>query len=362
MRILIDLTALSYHMTGIERFALCVTKELLEQDKKNEFILLFRDEIYPDFNDYVDGTRVRARILHGNHKLLFFQIVIPFNLYRIKADRYCFFAFPGPLLFKSKYIYNTIHDMGRWDQPIGEKPLNLFYFKTTESHALRVAKKVFTVSQFSKERIMSIAGLTDDKVEVVYNGITDKITDSIKDFSEVKDRYGLPDRYIMFLSTLQPRKNLQLLLEAYSDIKSKVNYGLVLVGRKGWEVDELLHKYSLDSDIVVTGYVPDEDIAAIYKKALCFVFPTLYEGFGIPPVEALSMGCPVISSDSSCMKEVLMDQAVFFKDNDGKELENLLEKLDSFVDKMPRELNEFQKVNYSYGASAEKILEVLKEQ
>lgn len=359
MRILIDLTALSYHMTGIERFALCVTKEMLEIDKVNEYILLFRNDVYEDLRAYVDGERITAKVIHGNHKMLFFQIVIPFTLYGIKADRYCFFAFPGPLLFRNKHIYNTIHDMGRWDQPIGEKPLNLFYFKTTEGHALRAARKVFTVSQFSKDRIVTIAGLDPDRVEVVYNGITDKITDSSSSFDNVKNRYDLPDKYIMFLSTLQPRKNLKLLLEAYSEIKDKVDYGLVLVGRKGWEVDELLHKYSLDEDIVVTGYVPDEDIAVIYRNALCFVFPTLYEGFGIPPVEALAMGCPVISSDSSCMKEILMDRAVFFKDNDKQELTGLLEKLDTFVDDMPRELNEFQKENYSYRASAKKILKTI---
>ncbi len=362
MKILIDLTALSYHMTGIERFALCVTREMLELDKDNEYILLFRDEIYPDLTQYVDGTRVSARVIHGNHKMLFFQTVIPFELYRIRADRYCFFAFPAPLLFKNKHIYNTIHDMGRWDQPIGEKPLNLFYFKTTEMHALKVARKVFTVSEFSKERIMSIAGLAADKVRVVYNGITDKITGSSVYYDDVKGKYSLPDKYIMFLSTLQPRKNLKLLLEAYSEIKDKVDYGLVLVGRKGWEVDELLHKYSLDKDIIVTGYVPDDEIAAIYAHARCFVFPTLYEGFGIPPVEALSMGCPVISSDSSCMKEILMDRAVYFKDNDKDELKDLLARLDTFADTLPRELNEFQKINYSYAASAEKILSVLKDE
>lgn len=104
MRILIDLTALSYHMTGIERLALCVTKEMLEIDKVNEYILLFRNEVYEELKAYVDGERITAKIIHGDQKMLFFQLVIPFDLYRIKADRYCFFAFPGPLLFKNRYI------------------------------------------------------------------------------------------------------------------------------------------------------------------------------------------------------------------------------------------------------------------
>ncbi len=361
MTIAIDLTALSYHMTGIERYALCVTVEMLKQDKQNKYILIFRDAIHEDLQEFIDGERVTARIVQGNQKLLFFQIVMPFQLYKIKADRYCFFAFPGALLFRNKHIYNTIHDMGRWDQPIGEKPLNLLYFKTTEMHGIKAARKVFTVSEFSKDRIAELSGVSRDKIVVTYNGVTDKITGSTESFDVVQKKYGVPDKYILFLSTLQPRKNLKLLLEAYSEVKDKVDYSLVLVGRKGWEVDELLKKYSLDKDIIVTGFVPDSEIATLYANAKCFVFPTLYEGFGIPPVEALIMGCPVISSDSSCMKEVLMDQAAYFKDNDKAELVSMLSDLDRIVDGLPRQLNDFQKENYSFAKSAEKILKVLSE-
>ena len=359
MKIVIDLTALSYHMTGIERFALCVTQEMLRQDDTNDYILVFRDTIYKDLKDHIDEKRIRARIIHGNNKLLFFQMILPFELYRIKADVFLFFAFPSPPLFRGKRIYNTIHDMGRWDKPVGEKPIAIFYFKTSEKNGILVSEKVFTVSCYSKKRIVDITGVPDDKVEVVYNGVTKKITDSAVLYEDVKKKYGLPERYILFLSTLQPRKNLALLLDAYSEIKEKVDYGLVLVGRNGWEVDDLLKKYSLDKDIIVTGYVSDEEIAKIYQNAKCFVFPTLYEGFGIPPVEALAMGCPVISSDSSCMKEILMEQAIYFEDNNKERLTDLLVNLETFVDKMPRELNDFQKVNFDYRESARKVLKTL---
>ena len=188
MTIAIDLTALSYHMTGIERYALCVTVEMLKQDKQNKYILIFRDAVHEDLQEFIDGERVTARIVHGNQKLLFFQIVMPFQLYRIKADRYCFFAFPGALLFKNKHIYNTIHDMGRWDQPIGEKPLNLLYFKTTEMHGIKAARKVFTVSEFSKDRIAELSGVSRDKIVVTYNGVTDKITGSTESFDVVQKK------------------------------------------------------------------------------------------------------------------------------------------------------------------------------
>ena len=312
MRILIDLTSLSYHLSGIERYALCVTQEMLRQDKTNDYILLFRNEIFPELVPYIsENSNVESVVLRGKHKLLFFQLTIPIALYKHKADRYMFFAFPNPLLFFNKNIYNTIHDMGRWDFP-GKNKLAWFYFKITESIALKRAKKIFTVSEFSKERIHVNTGVDKRNIIVTYNGISKNISESGAVIENVRKKYKLPEKYIMFLSTLQPRKNLRLLVEAFSEVMNKVTYNLVLIGRKGWEVDELVEQYSAGDRIVFTGFVDDEDVAAIYKNAICFVFPTLYEGFGIPPVEALAMGTPVISSDSSCMKEILRNQAVFF--------------------------------------------------
>lgn len=359
MRILVDLTSLSYHITGIERYALCVTEEILKKDKVNQYMLLFRNAIYPPFSKYIDEERITSKIIYGERKLLFFQIIMPFNLYKIKADRYLFFAFPNPILFFNKNIYNTIHDMGRWDCP-ETNGLHLFYFKTTETIALRRAKKIFTVSEFSKERICSITGRKTEDVIVTYNGISDTLTNANGNFSEVRKKYSLPDRYIMFLSTLQPRKNLKLLLEAFSEILNKVDYNLVLIGRVGWKVDDLLEKYGVKNRIIFTGFVDDADVALVYKNALCFVFPTLYEGFGIPPVEALSMGCPVISSNSSCMKEVLQDRAIYFENDNKEDLKQKLLQLPQLLPNMKRSLNDFQKNRYDYSVSAEIILEELK--
>ena len=324
MKILIDLTSLSYHLSGIERYALCVTQEMLRQDIENKYILVFRNEVFPELMPDINmNGRVKTVILHGNNKPLFFQLIIPMALYKYKADRYMFFAFPSPILFFNKNIYNTIHDMGRWDFP-GKNKLLWFYFKLTEIIAIKKGKKIFTVSEFSKERIYVNTSVNKNNIIVTYNGISNKISESTSTIENVKDKYNLPEKYIMFLSTLQPRKNLQLLVEAFSEVMDKVSYDLVLIGRKGWEVDQLIEKYSAGDRIIFTGYVDDADVAPIYKNAICFVFPSLYEGFGIPPVEALAMGTPVISSDSSCMKEILRNQALFFENNNKEELKKLL--------------------------------------
>ncbi len=361
MKILIDLTSLSYHLSGIERYALCVTQEMLRQDKTNEYILVFRNEVYLELLPFIkENGHVENVILHGNHKLFFFQITIPIALYKYKADRYMFFAFPNPVFFFNRNIYNTIHDMGRWDFP-GNNKLSWFYFKITESIALKRAKKVLTVSEFSKERIHANVGVPNDNIVVTYNGISKNISGSNVRIEDIREKYHLPEKYIMFLSTLQPRKNLKLLVEAFAEAMGKVSYDLVLIGREGWEVDELIAKYSVGNRIVFTGFVDDEDVAAVYKNAICFVFPTLYEGFGIPPVEALAMGTPVISSDSSCMREVLRKQAIFFKNNDKDELKKLLLQLPELAETMPKELDEFMIANYDYGNSAKIILETIKD-
>ncbi len=359
MKILIDLTSLSYHLSGIERYALCVTQEMLQQDKKNEYILLFRREIFPELlHDISRNKQVEAVVLQGENKLLFFQLIIPMALYKHKADRYMFFAFPNPILFFNRNIYNTIHDMGRWDFP-GKNKLAWFYFKTSETVAIKRAKKIFTVSEFSKERIYVNTGVDRDKIIVTYNGISKNISESTVQTKDIQKKYNLPEKYIMFLSTLQPRKNLQLLVEAFSEVMDKVSYDLVLIGRKGWEVDQLIDKYSVGNRIVFTGFVDDEDIAPIYRNAICFVFPSLYEGFGIPPVEALAMGTPVISSDSSCMKEILRKQAVFFENNNKEDLKKLLLQLPGLAETMPRALDDFMRQNFDYKKSAKIILEAI---
>lgn len=360
MVIAIDLTSLSYHMTGIERYAMCVTEKMLEQDKKNNYVLIFRDSIYPIFEKYIDTKRVKSVILHGKSKLLFYQIVLPYNLYRIKADRYLFFAFTSPMLFRRKGIYNTIHDMGPWDSADSLKKLQKFYLRTTCRWSAKASEGIITVSEFSKGRINEILKYPSEKIRVVYSAVYEGVTkDYGISFDYVQREYKLPDKYIMTLSTLEPRKNMKILLEAFSEIMDKVDYDLVLVGRKGWKMDEVIEKYDMHSRIHITGFVKDEHVSQIYKNAMCFVFPSLYEGFGLPPVEALALGTPVVASNTASIPEILMNQAVYFENNSKTELKKILADLHRKIETMPHELNEYQKNNYKFETAAQHVLEFI---
>lgn len=361
MTILIDLTSLSYHISGIERYALCISKEMIKQDKSSKYILVFRNDVDHNFKGEIDGIRVMAKILHGNNKLLFNQIILPLSLYTIKADYYLFFAFVSPILFRKKGIISTVHDVGVWDFPQSLTFKQKLYCRVGIKVAARNSYKIITVSDFSKQRICDILHYPNEHIHVVYSAISESFNkNTCSSFDNVKNKYKLPDKYIMTLSTIEPRKNIGLLLDAFEQIADEVNFDVVLVGRKGWKIDEFVSKLNKYSRVHITGFVNDEDVTAIYKNAMCFVFPTAYEGFGLPPIEALSMGTPVISSDAASMPEVLRKQAIFFRNGNVHELAELLRNLDQTVGCLPRELDEFQKKNYRFDVSARKILELLK--
>ena len=145
MKIVIDLTSLSYHMTGIERYASCITEKMLEIDHLNEYVLVFRNEIYPIFKKFIDHKRVDSLILYGNVKIFFLQIILPLHLYQLKANRYVFFAFTSPLLFRKKGIYNTIHDMGAWDSADSMTYFQKLYWRITYKVSATASEKIITV-------------------------------------------------------------------------------------------------------------------------------------------------------------------------------------------------------------------------
>lgn len=360
MTIAIDLTSISYHLTGIERYAMCVTDKILDFDKKNNYILIFRNEISSIFADRIDGKRIEARVLYGNNKFLFLQITLATALTRIKADKYVFFAFPAPILFRKKGIINTIHDMGAWDCSEGMTFFGKLYFRYSYRHASRFSEKIVTVSEYSKSRIHDILGFPLEKIEVIYSAVYEGLLKfPILPFSEIEAEYGIPSKYILTLSTLEPRKNIELLIKAYESVADQVKYDLVLVGRRGWKIDNLLQQYKSKQRIHITGFVRDEHLPTIYKNAICFVFPSMYEGFGLPPVEALAMGVPVISSDAASLPEILMDQASFFCTGSCELLRNKLETLENDVFSMAHGLNDYQQANYDFSVSALKVLSLL---
>ncbi len=359
-----------------------------------EFDLIFKNRIFPAFEPYQNQKNIRMHILPGCSKLLFNQWHLPRCLNRLRADRFLFFAFPMPILLCKKHVYSTIHDMGCWDCPETMKTYMAWYFRISYRFAVRRAERIITISEFSKSRIRQILNVPDDKILIAYCGVSeefqtasdtadekfryppDAVSDKAQDaadekcqpsmgavndkaqkvqdaagkklqkssetvganagYARLREKYHLPDDYYLCLSTLEPRKNMILLLNAYLDLykQGKIKTRLVLAGRKGWKIDELLTRAGVadktdtadtsNSPVVVTGFIDDADLPSVYRMAKCFIFPSVYEGFGIPPLEAMAQGVPVISSDATSMPEILGDAPLYFKSGDAEDLKRAI--------------------------------------
>ena len=191
---------------------------------------------------------------------------------------------------------------------------------------------VITISNHSKKDLMEYLKIPEEKIKVIYHGI-DKIFRPIDGANHAIRRYGIDSPFILHVSNYAPRKNPETLIKAFHKLKKEkmVNHKLVIAGRR-WErsgIYDFVKKLDLQNDVIFTGNVPREDLVSFYNAADMFVYPTIYEGFGLPPLEAMACGCPVISSNVTSMPEVVGDAALLL--GDPLDSQDLAEKMYSVL-------------------------------
>jgi len=368
MKILIDLTSLADNFSGIERYAACLSIELLKEESIL-YILLFKNKVHPLFSQFQTDKRVEMVVILGRNKLIFSQIQLPLKIYKYKADIYLFLAFPVPILLFKKNMVSTIHDICCWDCPETMKGLSAWYFRISFWVAAKKCKAIITVSKFSEERIVNRLKYTQGKIWLIYVGIDEKFLNYVPNEEEqkrIREQYHLPEHYILSLSTLEPRKNLGLLIRAYQQLykDKKVHIPLVLAGRKGWNVGDLLKGIddTVLENINFTGFINDQDLPTVYHNADLFVFPSKYEGFGIPVIEAMSQGVPVVCSDIASLIEITEGKVLLFE-NDNHE--NLMSRLKEFFAMTDLQKQEMIRQGYAisgrfrWQAEAEKLFAAL---
>lgn len=339
MKILIDLTSLADNFSGIERYAACITKEMLNGDG-TEYILIFKNDIHPLFFKFKNHSNIDMKVISGHNKLWFNQIRLPLEIYKIKADWYLFLAFPVPVLLFKKNMVSTIHDICCWDCPETMNGMSNIYFKISHIFAMFKCKRIITISMFSENRIVQRLKYPRSKIWLIYCGIDEKFArykNNPIEIKNIKEKYKLPDDYILSLSTIEPRKNIRLLIEVYSELvlTKGIDTPLVLAGREGWKTDKLLQDIDkmVKKQILFTGFIDDDDLPTIYGNASLFVFPSMYEGFGMPPLEAMACGTKVLSSDASSLPEVLGEGANYFKSGDKISLRDSMYEMITINDK-----------------------------
>lgn len=240
-----------------------------------------------------------------------------------------------------------------------------FFLNALIPRAVKRSDKVIAVSQFTKDEIKKYYGALDEKVVVVHNAVSMNCSDGI-DEHVVREKYHLPERYVLMLGTMQPRKNIPCAIEAFIGIaKEFPDLHLVLAGKKAHNFDAQIeailgHNKEIKDRIVFTGYVDEEDKCQVYRGADVFMFPSLYEGFGVPILEAFAAELPVVASDIAPHREVAGEGVLYFAPENVDQCRKVLyDALDN--DNMRRNIiataNERKKY-FSWEKSAQKLLMV----
>ena len=279
------------------------------------------------------GSRVElvepSRAGHGIRGHLWEQVGLPCHLRRSLLWSPCT---TGPLGVGLQVV--TIHDCAFHDRAECFTPRFATWLQWLVPRLARRVRQILTVSQFSKGRIAEICRVPPDKIHVVQNGVDPRFHPATaEEIAAARARFNLPERYVLSVGSLEPRKNLPRLLEAWQQVSQQLisnqppSPKLVLVGTAANVFASAKLEAPVES-VVLTGYVPDEMLPALYSGAAAFVYPSLYEGFGLTVLEAMACGTPVICSSTTSLPEVAGDAAVLVDPNDvaaiGHAIQNLL--------------------------------------
>ena len=216
-------------------------------------------------------------------------------------------AFVGPLASSCPFV-TTVHDLSFLYYPQSFRWLRRRYLQVFARASVRRARRVIAVSESTKQDLVKTYGISPAKIDVVHNGVDASYRPlPAGQVAAFRQQKGLPDRFLLFVGTLEPRKNVVRLVEAYAKLP-KERPPLVLVGGKGWFYDEIfcrVEALELTDEVYFPGFVPTEDLPLWYNAADLFVYPSVYEGFGLPPLEAMACGTAVITSTASSLPEVV---------------------------------------------------------
>lgn len=378
MRIGIDIrTLMDAQYSGVPEYTYNLVTEILKLDKKNEYRLFYNSARdisgrMPKF----EAPNVKVVKRRYPNKILNYLLFKVFN--RPKIDKLL-----GVDLFLMPHINFValsggaksiliIHDLSFLRYPQFFSARKNFWHKMIAAPKLvKKFDKIITISESTKNDIVELCGVSPEKVRVIYSGIGKefkKIENKEGDeMLSIKKKYDLPDKFILFLGTIEPRKNIAGLIRAYDELRivnrELEDCKLVIAGGAGWKSDDIFKTWEnspYKDDIKFLGYVEREEKVYLYNLASLFVYPSFYEGFGFPPLEAMACGTPVIASFSSSLPEILGAAALLVDPHDYKDMARAIEQMlksdklrNDFIKRGLKRAEEF-----SWGKTAGEYLEL----
>ncbi|HUW82185.1 MAG TPA: glycosyltransferase family 1 protein [Phycisphaerae bacterium] len=319
MRIGIDCLVLGSLPSGVEYYVLGLVQNIVQLDQQNEYVLFVNptsalQERLPKWN-HVTVHAVRWARAGRLSRIAWEQLHLPSAARFHHLDVLHCPAYVCPIAKSVPYVV-TVHDTLALDHPEWCKRFNAVHYRCVLRRTLTLADRLIAVSRASATAVLRHAPHARRRLDVVYPGVDEIFRPSVHEDAgaRVRRTYRLPQRFVLFVGNIEPRKNLIAMLKAFGSFRrnNHAEYWLVIVGGKSWREGALrraLARQSSRDHVLWVGYVPREDLPAIYSLAELFVFPSLYEGFGFPPLEAMACGVPVVASSRGALDETLRDAA-----------------------------------------------------
>lgn len=363
MKIAIDIRTAGGEKAGKGWYTFHIVQNLLKIDHENEYILYAKDGI-PGFEQFKNA---KVKLVNGGG--IFWHLNVAHDVKKEKVD--IFFApssyiIPA-LLPKSIKTILVVHDLVAFLFPVTHEMKAVLIEKLFFRLALRKSAHICAVSENTKQDILQKFKYDEKKISVIYCAAgeefqpTDKAT--LQPFINATN---LPANFFLAVGTIEPRKNYLNLIRAFAEVsKDFPDWNLIIVGKKGWDYEEVFRQIRinyLQKKVHILGYLSSKSLVNLYSLARGLVFPSFYEGFGIPPLEAMQCGCPVIASNTSSIPEVVGDSALLINPEDPREITAAMKKLiksDELYSHL-RELGLKQAKKFSWETSAGKLLKVIK--
>ena len=328
--------------SGIGNYTENIIKGIIDQNKCKDLnfsvvanLFFTNKKIFIAGIKSTDYSYLFTRFIPGKvwNLLLKKKLMPPIEMLHLKRpDLILNFDFTAVPTLNNTRVITVIHDLAFLKYPMFVEAKNLKRLKIFVPKAIEKSQIIVAISKATKQDLIKAYGIRPDRIEVVYCAVDRMVYKPTEITRVVKSRYNLPEKYMLYLGNIEPRKNILGIISAYEKLPKKITqrYKLVLAGGKGWNdiaIKDKINNSPLRKDIILTGYVEQKDIPAVYSAATVFLFPSFYEGFGLPIIESMACGTPVITADNSSLREVGGDAALYVRTGDDEQLSKKITEL-----------------------------------
>ncbi|MGD9128291.1 MAG: glycosyltransferase family 1 protein [Planctomycetia bacterium] len=348
-------------MGGVKQYIEAMCRAMIDQISKTDELHIFHNRNTPYFNTKQEN--VFEVLMKSRNRLKCDLIDAPKAINDRNLDVVWFTKYVVPFGITAKTV-TTVHDLAYYIPDLGAYTLgDTLYMRVMIRNSCRRADHIVAVSEHTKSDIVNRLGVSADKITVIYEAADRRYHRPVdKDHVALfREKNKLPDHFILFTGGISPRKNLIRLIKAYRTARIQIPHRLVLTGGKGWRNKAVLKAIENSPDIIRLGFVPDDKMPLLYAAADLFVYPTLYEGFGLPILEAQACGTPVVCSNNSSLPEVAGDGVRFILPSDVENIASTIVEVLTDV-RMRRALSEKGRVNtarFSWNRAAGDLLKLL---